>query len=202
MLAVVEVFAAGQTNQESVQLLIDSTAVATWSNIGGNALGSQFVRFAHTSIGTLSPDRVRVAFTNDAYDPASGIDRNVRIDAIAIDRVRFETESPNVYSTGTWRPEDGITPGFRQSEYLHSNGYFQFATPFGGTGSLVEVRHVAIKVASAVKCEWMVRQCWFSMQPHRSQVIRFAQQRLSHRIKFRSFSRMMRTIQPTVSTET
>ena len=140
MMAVVEIFAAGQTNQESVELLIDNNPVASWSNIGGNTLANQFVTLAHAAPGTLSPDRVRIAFTNDVYDPANSIDRNVRIDAIAIDGVRFETESPNVYSTGTWRPEDGVTPGFRESEYLHANGYFQYSSQGGASGTLIEVR--------------------------------------------------------------
>ena len=48
------------------------------------------------------------------------------VDFIDIDGARFETEAANVYSTGTWRAEDGITPGYRQSDTLHSNGYFAF----------------------------------------------------------------------------
>ncbi len=134
MMAMVQVFAAGETHQETIQLLIDRVPVATWNNVGGNVLTNQFATYAHTTAGILTPDRVRVAFTNDLYDPVTGLDRNVRIDAIAIDGVRFETEAPNVYSTGTWRAEDGVVPGFRQSEYLQSGGYFQYSL------SLIEVR--------------------------------------------------------------
>ena len=69
----------------------------------------------------------------------NGIDRNVRIDAIAIDGIRFETEAPDVFSTGTWKPEDGIVPGFRQDEFLHTDGYFQYADTNPG-GSRLQVR--------------------------------------------------------------
>jgi Subtilase family/Ca-dependent carbohydrate-binding module xylan-binding/Calx-beta domain/Lysyl oxidase len=139
LMASIQLFAAGVTNQESIQLLIDDVPVATWNNLGGNAYAGQFVTLSHNTSGSLSPSQVRVAFLNDLYDVANGIDRNVRVDAIAIDDVRYETEAPDVFSTGTWKPEDGITPGYRQSEMLHTNGYFQYADT-ATNGSLIEIR--------------------------------------------------------------
>lgn len=139
-LAVVEVIAAGVTNQETIQLQVDGQTVRTWNNLGGDAYAGQFVSLTHTTSGALSPDRVRIAFTNDLYDPVNGVDRNVRIDALRIDGVRYETESPLVFSTGTWTPQDGIVPGFRQSEYLHTDGYFQYANDGSANGSLIVIR--------------------------------------------------------------
>ena len=139
MLAVVQVFAAGETNQENIQLLIDGTPVANWNDVGGNANSRQFVTLTHNTADAVSPSQVRVAFLNDLYDVANGIDRNVRVDAISIDGVRFETESTSVFSTGTWRAEDGITPGYRACEVLHANGYFQYDAS-AATGSLIEIR--------------------------------------------------------------
>jgi hypothetical protein len=40
--------------------------------------------------------------------------------------VTYQTEAPDVFSTGTWLPSEGIIAGFRQSETLHIKGYFQF----------------------------------------------------------------------------
>ena len=113
--------AAGTTGQEQMLLQIDGETVATYDNIGFN-LSS----FTYEADG-ITPDQVRVVFTNDQYDPANGIDRNLRVDYVSLDGVIYETESPDVYSTGSWLPEDGIVPGFRQSEILHTNGYFQYA---------------------------------------------------------------------------
>ena len=81
-----------------------------------------------------------VVFTNDLYDPVNGVDRNLRVDSITIDGVTYQTEHPTVYSTGTWQPEDGIVPGFRESEILHTSGYFQYAEILPNNGSVVEIR--------------------------------------------------------------
>ena len=126
MLSTVQLFAAGFEGTEQIQLLVDDVAVETYSLNDGAALG-QFDTLTFETPDTIAADQVRVAFVNDQYDPDAGIDSNVRLDAISIDGVRFETEDPAVFSTGTWLAVDGVQPGFRQSEILHSNGYFQFA---------------------------------------------------------------------------
>ena len=85
---------------------------------------------------------MRIEFLNDFFDPSTGFDTNLAIDAIVIDGTRFETEASNVFSTGTFLNADGIQPGFRQSETLHANGFFQFAGGGngGGSGSDITVR--------------------------------------------------------------
>lgn len=139
-LASLQVIAAGVTNAETLVLQIDGQTVRTWTGLGGNAYAGNFVTLTHSTAGALTPGQVRLAFTNDLYDPVNGIDRNVRVDAIVIDGARHETESPLVYSTGTWKPADGIVPGFRQSEYLHGNGYFQYPASSGGGETLIQIR--------------------------------------------------------------
>ncbi len=131
--------AAGTTGDETMQLLIDGVAVQTWVNIGGDAYGGVFQTYTYQNAGPISADRVSAAFTNDLSRP-DGYDRNLRVDNISIDGVVFETEAPNVYSTGTYLPADGVVPGFRLSEFLHADGYFQYAanTPTQ-TGSLIEI---------------------------------------------------------------
>ena len=139
MLSTVQVFAAGTTGVESIDLQIDNSTVATYTGLGNGASAGNFTTFSYATNDTIIANQVRIAFTNDLYDPGNGIDRNVRIDKIVIDGVTFETEGSDVFSTGTWKQVDGITPGFRESELLHSNGYFQYAgeTTPTGPGSVV-----------------------------------------------------------------
>ncbi|MEL6897416.1 MAG: DUF4347 domain-containing protein, partial [Planctomycetota bacterium] len=131
--------AAGTTGEEQVLLQIDGQTVATYQTLGDGAYGGVFETFTYDADG-LSADQIRFVFTNDLYDPDLGIDRNVRIDSITIDGTTFQSESPDVFSTGTWLPSDGITPGFRESEFLHGNGYMQFADSAGTSGSLINIR--------------------------------------------------------------
>ncbi len=129
-----KVFARGDTGQEQMQVLVDGNVVRTFSNV------SQGGTTYSVNVGNVSPSSIRIAFSNDAYDPAQGLDRNLVVDAIELNGTRYETEAGNVFSTGTWRPGDGIVPGFRQSETLHSNGYFQYgstAPPTGNVGNFV-----------------------------------------------------------------
>ncbi|MGV3485301.1 MAG: DUF4347 domain-containing protein [Planctomycetaceae bacterium] len=121
----IRVFASGQTGDETLQLLVDGAVVGTYDRI---STAGQVITYNASQ--QLTADRIRVAFTNDLYDEPNGIDRNLTIDRIEIDGQVFQTEAATTYSTGTWLPADGIVPGYRQNEMLHSNGYFQYA---GGT---------------------------------------------------------------------
>ena len=131
MLSTVEIIAAGTTNQEIIELQIGGQTVASYSQLGTGANDNQFQTRSFTTAARVTADDVRIQFSNDLLDPVSGIDRNVRIDAIVIDGVRFETEDSSVFSTGTFLNADGIEPGFGRGDILHSNGFFQYA---GGGG--------------------------------------------------------------------
>lgn len=124
MLSTVQIFAAGTTGQEQIQLVIDNQVVATYSGLGTGAYAGDFQTFTFQTTETVTADQVRVEFVNDQLDATS--DRNVRIDAIAIDGVRLEAESPEVFSTGTY-DDSGITSGFGRGSVLHTNGFLQFA---------------------------------------------------------------------------
>lgn len=125
---------AGTTGQENIQLQINGQTVASYDSLGNGADTRSFREFVYQASGSVDPSDVRVVFTNDFSDEAAGIDRNVIVDHIRIDGQTFETESPDVFSTGTWLPEDGVTAGFRQNETLHTDGYFQFAAEVGEPG--------------------------------------------------------------------
>ena len=127
----VTIYAAGATNTEQMQLLIDEVVVQTWNNIVGDAFGGVFQAFTFNEAAGVTADQVRVAFTNDGDDPASGVNRDLLVDRIELNSGTFQTEGPDVFSTGTW-DAGGLTPGFKQSEYLHSTGYFQYAAATNG----------------------------------------------------------------------
>ena len=137
MLSTVDVFVAGATNEETINLNIDGETVQTWEHIGGDASSGDFVQLTCYTNGVVRPDQVQIEFVNDLYAPNDGIDRNVRVDKIRIDGVVYESESPDVFSTGTWVDGLGVTPGNHESEYLHTNGYLQFGG--AGSGSVIEV---------------------------------------------------------------
>ncbi|TWT67846.1 carbohydrate-binding domain-containing protein [Crateriforma conspicua] len=138
MLSAISVLAAGTTGEETIRLYADDELVGTYSDLGSGADSGQFVRL-DADTGASTPSQIRIEFINDVYEPQLGIDRNVRVDRIEVDGVGYETESPDVFSTGTWLAEDGITPGNRQSEYLHADGFFQYDLAGNPTGSLIVV---------------------------------------------------------------
>lgn len=125
----ITIWAAGSRGEETMELQIDGQTVQSWTSVGGDAQAGEFQGFTYEGATGISADQVRVSFTNDLWEPDQGIDRNLRIDRIEIDGESFQTESADVFGTGTWSPVDGITPGFRESEWLHTNGYFQYAEP-------------------------------------------------------------------------
>ena len=117
--------AAGTTNTETIELQINEQTVATYNNIGGNALQSEFVVMRYQASSQIEIDEVRIVFVNNGLD-AEGVDRNVRIDQISLNGAIYETESPEVYSNATWVRNIGFVEGFVESEFLHRNGYFRF----------------------------------------------------------------------------
>ena len=58
----------------------------------------------------------------------------MRVDFIEIDGTRYQTEDRSTLSTGTWQGVDQYTPGFLQTELLHTNGYFQYSSSGNGSG--------------------------------------------------------------------
>ncbi len=135
----ISIRAAGATGEEQMQLQIDGVTVQTWDNVGGDFNERQFQTFTYEAASGISADRIRVAFTNDLF-VEGGVDRNLRVDSITVDGQTFETEDPSVLSTGTWTPQDGVTPGNRSSEVLHADGYFQYAElDPDPSGSLIQI---------------------------------------------------------------
>ncbi len=138
LLAALDILAAGTSGTEQINLYVDNQVVATFDDLGTGAYANRFNTLSYQSDEPISAGDVRIEFVNDAYTP---VYRDVQIDAIVIDGQRFEAESPDVYSTGTWKRADGVVAGFRESEFLQVNGYFQFADPIAATLNSPDVYH-------------------------------------------------------------
>ena len=112
--------ARGQQGGEQFALEIDSRVVGVFTTT------SKDQTFRYHPAAKFTAKRVRVAFINDVRDSVIGIDNKLHVDYIEVDGVRFETEAPNVFSTGTWQEADGIQPGFRGRQTLDAEGYLEF----------------------------------------------------------------------------
>ncbi|MFK8110684.1 MAG: DUF4347 domain-containing protein [Rubripirellula sp.] len=163
--------AAGVRGEEEMQLQIDGNVVQTWTGIGGNAYAGQYETFTYNGDG-ISADRIRIAFTNDLFIPDQGIDRNLRIDNLTVDGVTLETEDPSVFSTGTWKPEDGTVSGFRESEFLHTTGYFQFAdTASDGSTVAISARGQTGEESMSLLIDGVVVETWTNVDTSLSNYI-------------------------------
>ena len=134
----IRIIAAGTTGDERIELSVNGVFARSWSNLGSGANQGSFVTRTYNSSETVSADGIRVEFTNDLS--VNGVDRNVRVDAIEVDGVRYETESSDVFSTATYTP-GGLEAGFGRGEFLHANGYFQYSGRVvlqSGTESVVQ----------------------------------------------------------------
>jgi hypothetical protein len=104
----------------TMQLQLNGSVVRTWTSVVGEQRA-----FQYTAGRTVKPSEVRVALTNSATD-SSGNARMLRVNRINIDGTDYQTEAPTTYSTGTWTSSTGCAGGYKQSEWLACNGYFQY----------------------------------------------------------------------------
>ena len=100
--SVITVRASGDMGTEQFDLQIDGQTVSTFD------VETSFDLFVFQFGAVATADQVRIVFSGDEYDEEHGIDANLNVDWIDIDGKRFETDSPMVFSTGTWTPDDGI----------------------------------------------------------------------------------------------
>ena len=138
MLSSVEIFAAGATGEENLDLLVNGEVVQTFFNVGGDASTRQFERFSFETDQTVTPGNIGIRFSNDAFDPSIGLDRDLIVDRIVVDGVNVEAENPSTFSTGVFR-DGGVTgPGFLSTEVLNINGTLTFSDPVSVIGNRVE----------------------------------------------------------------
>ena len=129
MLSSVEIFAAGVNGQENLDLLIDGQVVQTFFNVGGDASTRSFERLTFDTDQTVTPGNIGIRFSNDAFDPSIGLDRDLFVDRIVVDGVNVEAEDSSTFSTGIFANGAVTGPGFFETEVLNINGTITFADP-------------------------------------------------------------------------
>ncbi len=135
--ATVNVRARGATGQEQIQLRIDGVTKATWSV----TTTLQTYTYVHpTSVGASS---LRVYFINNGTT-STGADKNVIIDYVDVNSQRFQTETSTTFSDGSWTSTTDCAPGYKSSEWLHCDGYMQYAT--GNAGNVTSPNSSVIAV--------------------------------------------------------
>ena len=113
--------ARGDQGDETLKLLIDGRIVKKFT------AATAFTDFEYRASRVVTPDQIRIAFTNDLYDQVRKIDRNLTVDYLRLNETVYQTEDRSVFSNGSWLAADGVLPGFGRSQTLHANGYFQYA---------------------------------------------------------------------------
>ena len=109
----IRVDATGETGEEILQLQIDGNAVADFNL---TATGQEQVLLFETE-EIVDISRIRFVFTNDAFDPATGEDRNVfvrqfqTIDLESGFRNIFDTTNGQVFSNASFTELDGVQAG-------------------------------------------------------------------------------------------
>ena len=120
LLATFQILGAGFTNQETISLQIQGETVQTWDRLGGDARTGEYVSLEFYNRESVAPEDVRIQLVGQ-NDPGQshGVNANlsggsvpaanetppqpaVRIDALILDGTRYETEAPDVYSSGAW----------------------------------------------------------------------------------------------------
>ncbi|HMP39514.1 MAG TPA: right-handed parallel beta-helix repeat-containing protein [Roseiflexaceae bacterium] len=121
--SLIQIQAAGMsadTTFPSFELLVDDTVVATFSNVQGDPQQRIFQQFQQQIPRQIYANQVKIRLVN-----ASPL-RRLRVDAITIDGVRYETESLLTFSTGSIPAAAGCTMGYAYSEWIVCNGYVQY----------------------------------------------------------------------------
>jgi hypothetical protein len=107
-----------------MQLAIDNHVVAEWKNVRGNPFLRIFDQYVYELPNSVKPDEIKVKFVNDCYTGTE--DRNLKVDKIVLNGKTYQTEAASTYSKGAWTQGHGCSPGYRQSEQLSCEGYFQY----------------------------------------------------------------------------
>jgi len=124
--------ASGSEGGEQMQLKIAGQTVRSWV-VDRGAEDNQFQWYGYRAASNANADQLQIAFVGDSY-VAGVFDANLRVDRVSINNIIFETESPSVLSTGTW--QDGFQPRFASSEYLNTDGFFQYSQGGSNPGAL------------------------------------------------------------------
>lgn len=124
--SVVRIYAAGEAangTYPTMKIQINGSNKKTWT-VKNDFKVKPYKVYEYISSTKLTPSMIRVRFTNDYF--AGGQDRNLYVDKIELDGVVYESEAPSILSNGVWNSTTGCAAGYKQSEELSCNGYFQY----------------------------------------------------------------------------
>lgn len=110
----------------NMDLLIDQKKVMSWTDVKPDYVKRTYTIYTYNSPVKLSRSQIRIAFTNDGVNSNRTEDRSLIVDKIILDGVTYQTEASTTYSTGTYTQGAGCTAGYKKSEWLNCNGYFQY----------------------------------------------------------------------------
>lgn len=113
----------------SMDLSIGNEVVAQFPRVRGNPQERRFKRFVYIHDGPVVPSKVRVHFTNDLIQGEE--DRNLTVDAVVIDRVRYESEASTTFSRGSAFGAQECGKGYGRSETLRCDGLFRYGKKAG-----------------------------------------------------------------------
>lgn len=108
----------------TMELWFNNRRYGRWSNVSpglGDTYKSYVTVIPRYSLG----QKIQVKFVNDTK-LSDTEDRNLRVDSLSVNGVLYETEASTTFSVGSWQPTDRCAAGFKQSEWLHCNGYFEY----------------------------------------------------------------------------
>lgn len=140
----ITIFAAGTQGDgvyPTMTLSINDEVVRSYASVQGDPANRNFIQYHFVSQTSVSINQIKVSLTNDWQEGTW--DKDLLVDKIVLDGVAYETEAASTYSTGTVNgSSDCLVSGYKQSEWLHCNGYLAFgnnlspapaAAPIGDT---------------------------------------------------------------------
>ena len=122
----IRVDAQGQEGDEVLQVALNGEVIGVFT------VPTERSTFFLESQSFVDIRDLEVQFVNDAFDPATGFDRNLTvfnfqtIDLNTGDRTIAGTREANVFGSGVFSPGEGVVEGLGRGDTLVTNGFFRF----------------------------------------------------------------------------
>jgi parallel beta-helix repeat protein len=94
------------------------------SLIASQLVTGQLVNYSFNVPSNAQVQDIKIVYTNDISTNTTN--RDLRVDSVTLNNVTYSSTADDTYSTGTWTASDNCAPGYKNSVWLHCNGYFQY----------------------------------------------------------------------------
>lgn len=131
----VQVYArnVGNNGAAVINVNVMNSTDKTWNNSAAQTqnttLNNNWQIYTYTFTGNVSANRIRISFNNDAND------RDVQISWIKVNGTQHNSIAPDTWSYGSWSWQNQCGEGYKQSIWLHCQGYFHYDTNGNGTNA-------------------------------------------------------------------